>query len=235
MIQESFQRQIFSQIGMADLANALIGFETSRENATTLMVYCLGSAILDTAEDANALMLMSRLLDNAKIPRELLDLLKNHGAVEKEISEETWDFFYGYSFTNRIQTTFTVPDLMDPSAKALMLISVENVIIDILTKPLNMLMGFIEHMASFWKRDLEVVRLTYFLPKHHSELFLHIEAHIAAYYGVQKPFDTGVITDTSNVFFGYRFVGIIDKYPFNKTFHEMSVQAALHQAQSTMQ
>lgn len=124
---------------------------------------------------------------------------------------------------------------MDPSAKPLMLIIAENVIVDILTKPLNMLMGFIEHMASFWKQDLKLVPLTYLLPKHHSELFLHIEAHIAAYYGVQKPFDTGVLTETANVFIGYRFIGIIDKYPFNKTFHEIALKAALHQAQSTME
>jgi hypothetical protein len=40
MDQEGFQRQILSQIGVADLANSLIEFEDSKSTAIGQMFYC---------------------------------------------------------------------------------------------------------------------------------------------------------------------------------------------------
>lgn len=235
MDKKSFQRQIFSQIGISDLAEALIQFEEEKANATGLMSYCLASGILDHASDATALKMLNMLLDDAKIPNELLDILRYYTALPKSISQDTWEYFYNYTFTGKIETSFTVPDGgMDPSAKPMFLIIAENCIIDILSKPLNMLLGYIENMALHWKKAKAIGAQTYFLPKHHSELFLFIEAHIADFYGAKNAFEVGVVPETSNVFIGYRFIGIIDKFPFNQTFHQIAKQSALHQAASTL-
>lgn len=235
MDQKSFQRQILSQIGMRDLADALVQFEEERSAATGLMTYCLGSSVLDNADDATALKLLKMLLDEAKIPKELLDMLRYYTGLSKSISDNTWKFFYDYEFTGRIETSFPTPSGgMDPSAKPLFLIVAENCMIDILTKPLNMLLGNIEHMATLWKKIKESGSQTYFLPKHHSELFLFIEANIADFYGAKNAFDVGVLPASSNVFMGYRFVGIIDRVPFNQSLHQLADQSAFNQAKSTL-
>lgn len=235
MDKKSFQRQILSQIGMGDLAEALIQFEEDKTNANVLMSYCLGSKILDNANDAAALKMLSMLLDDAKIPNELLDILRHYTALSKSISKDTWEYFYNYTFTGKIETSFPAPNGgMDPSAKPLFLVVAENCILDILSKPLNMLLGYIENMALHWKKVKSIGAQTYFLPKHHSELFLFIEAHIADFYGAKNAFKVGIVAETSNVFIGYRFMGIIDKFPFNQTFHQIAKQSALHQAASTL-
>jgi hypothetical protein len=235
MDQKSFQRQILSQIGMGDLAEALIQFEKEKANATGLMSYCLGSRVLDNANDATALKMLNMLIDDAKIPNELLDILRHYTALSKSISKDTWEYFYNYTFTGKIETSFTVPNGgMDPSAKPLFLIVAENCIVDILSKPLNMLLGYVEHMATHWKKVKAIGAQTYFLSKHHSELFLFIEAHIADFYGAKNAFEVGVITETFNVFIGYRFVGIIDKVPFNQKFYQIAKQSALQQAANTL-
>jgi len=237
MDQLSYQRQILSQIGLRDLSNAVKQYQRDRKNATAYMVYILGSGVLDNANDSDALLLLNQLLEGAAIPKETIDVLRYYTDLDKQINSSTWDYFYNYRFTGRIETEFKLNpgyNTMDPTAKHLFMVECESCIIDILTKPLNMLLGFIEHMAKHWKKVSSLPMQKYYLPKMNSDLFIYIEGHIAQYYGALHPFEVGVYSDVSNVFNGYRFTGMVDRFPFRENFNIECQQAAHLKGLSTI-
>ncbi|MGY4384058.1 hypothetical protein ACVWYN_001084 [Pedobacter sp. UYP24] len=229
-----FQRQILSQILVTDLQNSLLSFEENKENATKIVPYVLASNTLDDAQDANALALLTELLSNLRIPHQILDILRLYTRLGEKISQVTWDYFYNYTFTGRIETKFQVDTSgLTPGARPLFAIIAEDAIVDILHAPLNMLLGFIEHICSTWKELQAIGAITYYLPKHHSDLFIYIEGHVADYYGAMHPFDAGIATPQKNIFNGYRFIGVIDEYPFDARIIDVAKQVAFNQAQST--
>lgn len=234
MERMNFQSQILSHILVTDLSDSLLSFEEDKENATKIVPYILASNTLNDAQDANALALLTELLTNMRIPHQILDILRLYTRLGDKISQTTWDYFYNYAFTGRIETKFQVDTSgLAPGARPLFAIHAEDAIVDTLQAPLNMLLGFIEHICSTWKELKAIGAISYYLPKHHSDLFIYIEGHVADYYGAMHPFDAGIATGQKNVFNGYRFVGVIDEYPFDDGIIDMAKKIAFSQAQST--
>jgi hypothetical protein len=235
MTTADFQKQLLSQIGIMDLADSLLIFENDRIKAIEKSFYFLSSKnVLKTGDEAYTNVFVNKLLNNAKIPKGLLDLLKdNTPALSSKISASTWDFFYNYEFNGKISISPTYNIPVGLEGNFLIEIIAENVIIDIISKPLTLLIGMIEQFATLWRQILNAGAKTYYLPKHHAELPIYVESEVARFYNVE---DTAIVAKISPnfIFNGYRFVGLIDNYPFNLKLINSAVEIAIQTATSTL-
>jgi hypothetical protein len=234
MTKNDFQMQLLSQIGIMDLADGLLNFENDHIKAIEKRLYLLSSDnILKDGNEAYTNILVNKLLNNAKIPKGLLNLIKdNTPALSSRISASTWDYFYNYEFNGNISITPTFNIPVQLEGNFLIEIIAEDVIIDIISKPVNLLIGMIEHFTKIWTKILNSGAKTYYLPKHHAELPIYVESEVARFYNVE---DTAIVAKKSpnSIFNGYRFVGLIDTYPFDLKLVNSAIVLANQMASST--
>lgn len=232
METKNYQEQLFSQIGFLDLAKSIRDYEQDKNKVLFKNSYFLSSDSLKNADQGYGKELVSKLLMGASIPEGLLQIVKDLVFPAGQISDSTWKYFQDYRFDGKILLS---PGPLLPSGlkgNFLYEIVAEDFFLDLISKPVNSLIGLLEGYCRHWEEILKLGVKAYYLPKHHYELFIYLESEVARYYGVDNSTDVSVKTG-KNVFNGYRFTGLIDEVPFNDTFIEKVKDIANNIAKST--
>lgn len=232
MNTKDYQLRLLSQIGFTDLSQSIINYQKNPNQTIFENSYFLSSNVLVDSLHGNLINLIEKLLFEMKIPEIILNFLRDYFFSNGKITNQTWDYFYDFTFEGVIKTTTGSNKPLGLQGNFLFEVVGPDFFLDIISKPINALIGVVEHFVKIWKKLRENNVNSYYLPKHHDELFIYIESEIAGFYGCPNVKAVAIETGTK-VFNGYRFLGVIDSLPFKKDFFEICKISALKIAKST--
>lgn len=218
MDKAEFSRQVSSYIDFNTIKRTLMSYTENKEKVMGESAYFLGSQNLSSNEDWGLYNLVCDYLSEFRIPEESISLVEK---LEKEglIDQEAIHWLKNYRFTGKlIKNPEISNDFNRLPVQPIILLIAEQCIIDILSIPINFLIGAVEDFSLTW-RKVESQMSVFFEPSSPSELLVYLEKQVALSSKNLKIVSPGSKFG-DNIYVGHRYVCATSDLPMEpKTFN----------------
>lgn len=236
MDNRQFARDVAAWIDPDAIRVAAERYESDEQEATAPGTIVLGSRVLESGSEAGLHEIVSDFVGGFRLPEEALQTIRE--IIPSEFAHPTWDWLAALRFRGEISID---PDVRLPDGmKAILALTDSDVVVDILSQPINMLVHTVSLMAQTWRGVLDSVgkERLFFISSASGPLFSHLEKRVASACGVQASGERGVTSESGALNVRYRAVTAIVRQKSDATelsrLLKAAREAATEQAHGTL-